>query len=663
MKENKAVGRAYSLMTVKSFDDDKREITGIATTPEADRAGDIVDSEGAEYTLPIPLLWQHDSMQPIGEVYAAKKMKEGIEIKARLIKVDAPSQLSARLDEAWASIKTGLVKGLSIGFTAIEYAFMDTGGIRFSKWNWLELSAVTIPANASASIATVKSLDHAVLTAASGTKVKAVEKKGEPSGASEKHRKPVKLTPKEGKEMSNISENIKNFKAEHALKAAKLKALVEKSDGSTLDEKEAEEFDTLQTEITSIEKHLERLEAAEKLGISKATAVTEKDGTTEKGAIAVRQHATVKAAKPHEPGIGMARVVRCIGLAKGNMMEAEQIAKRIYADDEVVVNAVTKAAVSAGSTTDATWANPLVDDGGPVADFIEFLRPQTIIGKFGLDGVPNLRNIPFYTKILAQTSGGAAGWVGEGKAKPVTKFDFNDTMLLPLKVAAIAVVTDELLRNSSPSADKLIRDGLVAANKERLDIDFIDPAKAAAAGVSPASISNGVTPIHSVGNDQAAILKDLTALWAGFIANKVSADTPVYIMGRLKALAVSQIRNPLGQRAFPDLGMNGGLLEGVPVITSEYIDQLGVTAGDYVFLVNASDIFLGDEGGFRVDLSREASIEMQTAPTQSSITPTAAALVSMFQTNSVAFRAERTINWSKRRNSAVAVLDRVNWGE
>jgi hypothetical protein len=57
------------------------------------------------------------------------------------------------------------------------------------------------------------------------------------------------------------------------------------------------------------------------------------------------------------------------------------------------------------------------------------------------------------------------------------------------KVAAISVVTEELLRFSSPSADRLVRDGLAGAVIARLDIDFIDPGKAAVANVSPASIT------------------------------------------------------------------------------------------------------------------------------------------------------------------------------
>ena len=39
--------------------------------------------------------------------------------------------------------------------------------------------------------------------------------------------------------------------------------------------------------------------------------------------------------------------------------------------------------------------------------------------------------------------GGAGYWVGEGKAKPLTKFDFTRTTLTPLKVANIAVLTKE----------------------------------------------------------------------------------------------------------------------------------------------------------------------------------------------------------------------------
>lgn len=157
---------AYSLLTVKSFDDDARVIEGVATTPSPDRLGDIVDSEGAQYKLPIPLLWQHDPRQPIGHVVAAKVAKDGITITARLAKLSDPGVLQERLDMAWQSLKIGLVCGLSIGFSPIESArIKDTYSEHFLKWDWLELSCVTIPANAEASITAVKSADRLLLNA------------------------------------------------------------------------------------------------------------------------------------------------------------------------------------------------------------------------------------------------------------------------------------------------------------------------------------------------------------------------------------------------------------------------------------------------------------------------------------------------------------------
>ncbi len=46
--------KAYSLLQVKSFDDEQRIIKGIASTPSPDRADDIVDPQGAKFALPIP---------------------------------------------------------------------------------------------------------------------------------------------------------------------------------------------------------------------------------------------------------------------------------------------------------------------------------------------------------------------------------------------------------------------------------------------------------------------------------------------------------------------------------------------------------------------------------------------------------------------------------
>ena len=153
--------------------------------------------------------------------------------------------------------------------------------------------------------------------------------------------------------------------------------------------------------------------------------------------------------------------------------------------------------------------------------------------------MPALRNVPFRTPLIGQTSGGDGYWVGEGQAKPLTKFDFSRTTLAPLKVANIAVATMEVIRDSSPAADGIIRDQLAAALRERLDIDFIDPAKAAVTDVSPASILNGVSGIPSSGTDADAVRADVKAVFSAFIAANNAPTSGVWIMSATTALAHS----------------------------------------------------------------------------------------------------------------------------
>jgi len=151
--------RAYSALTVKAVDEAKRVIRGVATTPGVDRVGDIVEPLGVTFKNPLPLLWQHRHDQPIGTVKFDKPTADGITFEAELPEVAEEGTLRDRIEEAWQSIKLGLVRAVSIGFRPIEYAFMDEGGIRFIKSEVYELSAVTIPANAEALITGTKALD------------------------------------------------------------------------------------------------------------------------------------------------------------------------------------------------------------------------------------------------------------------------------------------------------------------------------------------------------------------------------------------------------------------------------------------------------------------------------------------------------------------------
>lgn len=152
--------RAYSALEIKSVNTEKRIIRGIATTPRTDRMGDIVEPLGVTFKNPMPLLWQHKHDAPVGTVRFDPPTEKGITFEAELPVIAEEGTLRNRIEEAWQSIQHGLVRAVSIGFRAIEYAFMDEGdGVHFLKSEVYELSLVTVPANADAVI-TAKAFGH-----------------------------------------------------------------------------------------------------------------------------------------------------------------------------------------------------------------------------------------------------------------------------------------------------------------------------------------------------------------------------------------------------------------------------------------------------------------------------------------------------------------------
>ena len=178
----------------------------------------------------------------------------------------------------------------------------------------------------------------------------------------------------------------------------------------------------------------------------------------------------------------------------------------------------------------------------------------------------------------------------------------------------------------------------------------------AVAGVSPASITNGITGITSNGTGVDGIFADLEAVMAAFGANNLAPN--VAIMSSMNALALSMLRYPLsGAPVFSGMTAQGGSFNGLPVIVSEYVSQVGDTGSSPIVFLNTNEILLADDGTVTIDASNQASLEMSDAPAHNSGTPTPAQLVSMWQTNSVALKAERYINWLRARDEAVVWIE------
>jgi HK97 family phage major capsid protein len=301
---------------------------------------------------------------------------------------------------------------------------------------------------------------------------------------------------------------------------------------------------------------------------------------------------------------------------------------------------VLKTAVAAGTTTADGWASELSDYTWMASEFIEYLRPMTILGR--IDG---FRRVPFNIKMPLQDSGATGQWVGEGVMKPVNKLHFDTTTLRFAKAAGIVVLTDECVRFSSPSIEAIVRQDLAACISQFLDQQFIDPTVVEVSNVSPASITQGATTTSAGGTGAANLRADFKLIAASFGTANIPLTGCYWVMLPNQAVALQMMLNALGQPEFPNINGDGGTLLGYPVVTSNNC------ASGVVTFFKPSEIFLADDGGVSLDASREASIEMDDGTSEASATS-----YSMWQHNMVALRAERYINWKRRRDRAVYYL-------
>jgi len=629
------LNRAYAFLTVKAADDERRLITGTASTPEPDRMGDIIEPLGITYSNPVPLLLYHDPKRPVGTVKFEKPTAEGLDFEARLPLIDEAGTLRDRVEEAWQSIKAGLLKGVSIGFRSIEEAFnKETMGFRFLKTEVLELSLVAIPANADATISAIKRYDLAAMghhsPGASGTLPVVRVQRGAPP-------------------MKTYQEQIAGLEASRAAKSAELETLQKKAtdEGRTKDEAERERFTELRDEIKAIDAELADLREIEKLNQAKAVPITNVGDPAK--AAAARSGAPVITVKANVPAATVfTRYIMAIAAGKGDYMRTMEHAKQWIDQTPEVVRMVElqlKAAVAPGTTTDATWAGPLVTLQPLVNEFLELLRPRTFLGR-----IPGLRPVPFNVSVPSQTGGGTYGWVGQNKPKPVTSATFATVSLTFAKAAGIIVLTEELVRTSKPSAEETIRQEMIAGISQFLDQQFIDPAVAAVAGVNPASITNGAPATAASGVTGAAARADIVALINAHTAAGIPLEGSVLLMSEATAFALGVSLNALAQPLFPGVTAQGGTVMGVPIITSANV-------GNRIVLVHAPSILFADDGGVSVDVSREASLQMDSAPTDP--TDATTVLVSLWQRNLVGLRAERYITWLRARTGSVRIITGV----
>ena len=308
------------------------------------------------------------------------------------------------------------------------------------------------------------------------------------------------------------------------------------------------------------------------------------------------------------------------------------------------VTTVLRAAMTSGTTVDGSWAGSLSEYTTMQTEFLELVRPRTVIGQLAL------RDVPLGVRVLRDAGTAVGYWVGEAAPKPLTSSNFDSVTLPARKIVAQAVLTKETINAPLSQAEAQVSKALVRAAAQVANDAFLSDA-AEVGGISPPGLLAGVTPIASTGD----ALQDLALLIEAFGGD---FDSAAWIMRPSTAVQLHLVGARSSSSTFADLSAKGGSLFGLPCVTSTGVPQ--DSSGGYIILLDTQAILLGS-GGVEIRSGRHASLEMLTNPTNNSAVPVATTHVSMWQTDSVAIKVQRTINWTVANTDSVVALTGVNY--
>jgi HK97 family phage major capsid protein len=329
-------------------------------------------------------------------------------------------------------------------------------------------------------------------------------------------------------------------------------------------------------------------------------------------------------------------LLRHLALGRGDWSTALAMASEQRLPERVRT-VLEKAAVSGGDFSN--WGSGL--DGGYstlVAGFTDSLKWSSAFYRLLADGA--LIRLPFRVRVGAIGTAAGAAVISPGAAIPISWMQLEGTTLDERKAAALCVLTEELLRAAGPASESLISRSLRATVGQAVDAEFVS------------IITEGVAPITGT----TAPYDDLAAL---FGAIDYGADSRLYFLAAPDT-ALNIATATAEQRLFPEAGVLGGSVLGLPLLVSD-----GVPLGTLI-LLDASSI-AGNAGDMQVNASRHSALEMSDAPLSNIGTlgspgaPVGSNAVSLFQTNSVAIRCIASFGAAVIRAGSIAVLDGINW--
>ena len=206
------------------------------------------------------------------------------------------------------------------------------------------------------------------------------------------------------------------------------------------------------------------------------------------------------AGEDERKGAGFARAVKVLALSRLDGISVETALERLDKGSGQPYGEKLKACVS---TISKALGESTVAGGGVFApdefsaDFIEFLRPMLALVKAGV------REIPMSGQTLTrgrQSAASSATWLGENAAITYSQPAFDSPQLSLKKVAILAAISNDLIRDQAVSSEVVVRDDLVKVALLAIDLSGI---RGAGTQFTPKGIRNAI-PSTNVHGSQAA---------------------------------------------------------------------------------------------------------------------------------------------------------------
>jgi HK97 family phage major capsid protein len=347
----------------------------------------------------------------------------------------------------------------------------------------------------------------------------------------------------------------------------------------------------------------------------------------------------LKAAEPPlEKGIALARFVRAIVGGRYHGERPAVWAARQWGEANDVVKAL-----AAGDAT----AGGFIVPPNYMTEISELLRPASVVRSLNpvLWPMPNgTANAP---KLMA---GSAASYISENQNIGVTQPAFGSLALAAKKLAAIVPISNDLIRYSSPAADTVVRDDLVAALAQRQDLAFIrgDGLQNTPKGLrywAPAAnviAANATVTLQNTTNDLGKLVLALKN------AN-VRMLRPGWLMSPRTEMYLMTVRDGNSNYVYR-AEMLGGRLWGYPYRpTTQIPDNLGAGNDSELYFADFMDAVIGEAMGLMIDASQEAAYYDGTQ------------VQAAFSRDQTVIRAIEEHDFGMRHDASVAVLTGVTW--